>query len=241
MENKKTVTPRRLAVWAIIAAAPSLTARATDLSYTYLDFQSLNNTIEKTAEQSPFPGQTVRIQTSGGNGIGAVGSYAFGEHFYFGGLLQELGHRLFGRGHEPDRHRPSDGHLRPRDGESRARLRAQIRRRARLHGGCRLRVVQLRFRIDRRRELRPQGLGRRRARRTPLEPEEAVRAVRDRPLLDGGEGRPHGAPLRVRNLGRRRAFAGTSSRASGVGIEHESGDIGVTTISMRFSFGNLPL
>ena len=55
MEDKKTVTPQRLAVWAIIAAAPSLTARATDLSYTYLDFQSLDDSIDRTAEQSPFP------------------------------------------------------------------------------------------------------------------------------------------------------------------------------------------
>jgi hypothetical protein len=52
------------------------------LSYTFLDFQSLDNAVEKTAEQTPVPGQTVRIQTTGDNGIAAAGSYALNERFH---------------------------------------------------------------------------------------------------------------------------------------------------------------
>jgi len=88
LESKKNLTTLRLAVWAISAAAPSLAARATDLSYTFLDFESLDNTVEKTATQSPFPGETVQIQTSGGRGIAAAGSYLFGERFYFSGYYK---------------------------------------------------------------------------------------------------------------------------------------------------------
>jgi hypothetical protein len=52
------------------------------------------------------------------------------------------------------------------------------------------------------------------------------------------------------DLTQHRYESGTSVKAGvrwyffeslGVGLEHETGDVSVTTISMRFSFGNLPL
>ena len=55
LEDKKTVTPQRLAVWAIIAAAPSLTARATDLSYTYPTSSRLITRSIGPQSSRPFP------------------------------------------------------------------------------------------------------------------------------------------------------------------------------------------
>ena len=60
----------------------------------------------------------------------------------------------------------------------------------------------------------------------------------------------HYSAVEKADLTAHRYESGTSIKAGfrwyffqnlGLGLEHESGDIDVTTISMRFSFGNLPL
>ncbi len=240
MENKKTVTLRRLAVWAIVAAAPSLTARATDLSYTYLDFQSLNNSVETTAEQSPFPGQTVRIQTSSGNGIGAVGSYAFGGHFYFGGYYKSSVIDY-------------SGVVTSAIATDQATGTFDL-----VMGNLALGYVHkfgdaLDFTAEVGYESSNYDFGSIGGENFDLKDSGAAASVGLRwnprkpfELFVTG----HYSAVEKADLTAHRYESGTSIKAGfrwyffqnlGLGLEHESGDIDVTTISMRFSFGNLPL
>jgi hypothetical protein len=78
------VTGKKHALWAILAA-PSLTASASELSYTFLDFQRPQSTIDATGVQTPVPGQTVEINALDGEGIAVAGSLAVGQRFYVGG------------------------------------------------------------------------------------------------------------------------------------------------------------
>lgn len=73
---------------AILGAAALLTSQAvgaSDLSYTFMDFQAIDNTVDLVGRQSPVPGQTVDIAVTNGDGIAVAGSVAAGEHFFFGG------------------------------------------------------------------------------------------------------------------------------------------------------------
>jgi len=81
------VIEKKHALWAILAM-PSLTASASELSYTFLDFQRPESTIEARGIQTPVPGQTVQINALDGEGIAVAGSVAVGERFYLGGLYR---------------------------------------------------------------------------------------------------------------------------------------------------------
>ncbi len=61
---------------------------ASDLSYTVLDFQALQQTTEATGLQTPVPLQDVAIATDSGEGIGVSGSLAIGDRFYASGSFQ---------------------------------------------------------------------------------------------------------------------------------------------------------
>jgi hypothetical protein len=61
------------------------TVSASDLSYTFMDFQAVDNTVNLTGRQSPVPGQTVDISVTNGDGIAVAGSMAVGDHFFLGG------------------------------------------------------------------------------------------------------------------------------------------------------------
>jgi len=234
------VRPQRLAVWAIIAALPSLTARATDLSYTYLDFQSLDNTIDKTAQQSPLPGQTVTIKTSGGNGIAAAGSYEFGDRFYFGGYYRSSVIDYSGVVTSPLASDQATGTFDlvasnlsigyvHKFGDK-LDFFADIGYESSFYdfgsiGGEHFDLKDSGAAAD---------LGFRWNPRKPFE------------LFVAG----HYSGVEKADLTAHRYESGTSIKAGvrwyffqnlGLGLEHESGDIEVTTISMRFSFGNLPL
>jgi hypothetical protein len=63
-------------------------ALASDLSYTVLDFQALSQTAEASGLQTPVPSQDVAITTDSGEGIGLGGSLAIGDRFYAGGAFQ---------------------------------------------------------------------------------------------------------------------------------------------------------
>jgi len=234
------VTPRGLALPALIAAALPLAAQATDLSYTYLDFQSLDNTVDKTAQQSPLPGQTVKIQASGGKGIGASGSYAFSERFYFGGYYKSSVIDYSGVVTSPLATDHATGTF---------DLVASNLAIGYMHKfGDRLDVTAD---IDYESsyydfgsiagenfDLKDSGVGARVGLRwNPRKPIEL--------FLTG-----HYSPVEKADLTNHRYDSGVSVAAGlrwyffenlGLGIEHESGDVGVTTISMRFNFGNLPL
>jgi hypothetical protein len=231
---------RRLAVWAIAAAAPSLAARATDLSYTYLDFQSLDNTVEKTAQQSPVPGQTVQIQTSGGKGIGAVGSYLFSERFYFGGYYKSSVIDYAGVVTSPIATDHATGTFDIVTSNlaigylhkfgDRLDFTAEV--------GFESSAYDFGSIAGENFDLKDTGVGARAGLRwNPRKPFEL--------FLTG-----HYSPVEKADLTKHHYESGTSVTAGfrwyffeslGVGIEHESGDVEITTISMRFNFGNLPL
>ena len=78
---------KRTLLWATLALPP-LTASASDLSYTFLDFQRPKSTVGTSGVQTPVPGQTVRINAHGGEGIAMGGSVAIGRRFYAGGAYR---------------------------------------------------------------------------------------------------------------------------------------------------------
>ena len=55
---------------------------ASDLSYTFLDFQAVSQSVEAIGTQQPVPGQTVDVVTDEGDGVAVQGSVAIGERFY---------------------------------------------------------------------------------------------------------------------------------------------------------------
>ena len=240
MQNQKTLTLQRVAIWAIVAALPSLTARATDLSYTYLDFESLDNSIDKTATQSPLPGQTVNIHISGGNGIAAAGSYAFGNRFYFGGYYRSSVIDYSGVVTSPI-------------ATDQATATFDL-------VGSNLSVgyvhkfgEKLDFTADIGYESAFYDFGSIGGENFDLKDSGAAASVGLRwnpkkpfELFVSG----HYSAVEKADLTAHRFESGTSIKAGfrwyffqnlGLGLEHESGDIEITTISMRFSFGNLPL
>jgi hypothetical protein len=240
LENKKTVTTCRLAVWAIVAAAPSLATQATDLSYTFLDFQSLDNTVDKTATQSPVPGQTVQIQTSSGHGIGAAGSYLFNERFYFAGYYKSSVIDYSGTVKSPIATDHATGTF---------DLVASNLALGYVHKfGDRLD-----FTADIDFDSSTYDFGSIAGENFDLKDTGAGASVG----LRWNPRRPfelsltgHYSPVEKADLSKHRFESGTSVTAGfrwyffeslGVGIEYRSGDVDVTTISMRFNFGNLPL
>jgi hypothetical protein len=66
-------------------ALPSVPASASELSYTFLDFQRPKSTVDASGVQTPVAGQTVRIHAHDGEGIAMGGSVAIGRRFYAGG------------------------------------------------------------------------------------------------------------------------------------------------------------
>ena len=75
---------KRFAVWAILAM-PSLTASASELPYTFLDFQRPESKVDATGVQTPVPGQIVQINALDGKGIAVAGSLALVHGLYFSG------------------------------------------------------------------------------------------------------------------------------------------------------------
>ena len=61
---------------------------ASDLSYTVLDFQALSQTVDGAGIQTPVANQTVAVNTDSGDGVAVAGSLAFGERFYALGAFQ---------------------------------------------------------------------------------------------------------------------------------------------------------
>lgn len=78
------MTGKKHLLWAVLAL-PSLTASASELSYTFLDFQRPDVSVDAFGVQTPVPGQTVRINALDGDGIAVGGSLKVGQRFYVGG------------------------------------------------------------------------------------------------------------------------------------------------------------
>jgi hypothetical protein len=75
-------------VAALVAGSGMLAAQASELSYTYVDFQALSTESDLTGAQLPVPGQTVAVRSAEGDGISIGGSMSLGERFYIGGRFQ---------------------------------------------------------------------------------------------------------------------------------------------------------
>lgn len=69
-------------------AAVSWTADASDLSYTFIDFEVLNQDVEVAGTLVPVPGQSVAARTSGGDGISVGGGVALPRRFYLSGRFR---------------------------------------------------------------------------------------------------------------------------------------------------------
>jgi len=84
------MTRRRplLSLVAAVAVTPGLAAKASELSYTYVDFQAFSAESDLSGAQVPVPGQTVAVQTTDGDGISIGGSMSIGERFYVGGRFR---------------------------------------------------------------------------------------------------------------------------------------------------------
>ena len=81
-------TLRRLIVMCALCCGLSVNAFASDLSYTFLDFQYLQNSIQTTGTQSNLAiGQTVTVNPLDGDGISVGGSMRIGNPFYLGGFF----------------------------------------------------------------------------------------------------------------------------------------------------------
>lgn len=70
---------------ALLGLLSAGTAAGSDLSYTYVDFRVLNNSLDLTGTDTPVAGQTVGIETSDGDGISVAGSVQLPAGFYLAG------------------------------------------------------------------------------------------------------------------------------------------------------------
>jgi hypothetical protein len=86
MQNGSNRARPLLPVIAGLALLPS--AQASELAYTFLDFQALDSSVDAAGTQSPVPLQTVNIATDTGDGIAVAGSMAAGNRFYVGGIYK---------------------------------------------------------------------------------------------------------------------------------------------------------
>jgi hypothetical protein len=67
----------------LIFLGPGASAVASDLSYTFMDFQVLNNRVDAVGVQSPVEGQTVTVHARSGDGMAVAGAAAMGSRLYF--------------------------------------------------------------------------------------------------------------------------------------------------------------
>jgi hypothetical protein len=57
-------------------------ASASELSYTFMDFQALDSSVDAVGLQAPVPSQTVDVAAGDGDGIAVAGSVRAGDRFY---------------------------------------------------------------------------------------------------------------------------------------------------------------
>ena len=79
---------QRISTVVISSVLFAASAAASELSYTFLDFQVVGHSIDAIGSQSPVAGQTVDVSAADGIGISISGSLAIGQHFYASGTFQ---------------------------------------------------------------------------------------------------------------------------------------------------------
>ncbi len=75
----------RSANWVFLLASAAAPSFASELSYTFIDFQAISNTVEAAGTQSPVPAQTVAVLADEGDGISIAGSVLIGTRFFVAG------------------------------------------------------------------------------------------------------------------------------------------------------------
>jgi hypothetical protein len=223
---------------AVAISLPSF-ASASELAYTFLDFEALDTSVTAAGAKTPVPGQTVQIETKDGDGIAVGGSLAVKKRFYMGGFYKSSIVDVVGQVSSP---------LTTVDLTDTFDLVQSNLYGGYIHAiGDKLDLVfQLSYEssnydfgsfVGENFDLDESGLG-------------GLFGVRWNPhraieLFVSGRYSPVAKPL----LSEGRHESGSSVSAGlrwyffenlGMGIEHESGEVDMTTISMRFSFGNLP-
>jgi hypothetical protein len=236
----KPLLPAVTAAIAIGGGMPLLQAvHASELSYTFLDFQSLNQTVDAAGVQSPVPLQTVSVATGDADGIAVAGSLAAGEKFYIAGSYRSSIVDVVGTVQSPltsvtvndefdlTAGRLSLGYLHP-IGETLELIAEVSYDTVNYDFGS---LAGENFDLD------DSGVGAQLGFRWNPMPALEIFAFG-----------------RHSSVGRANLSAGTLEsdttahagfrvyffRDLGVGLEYESGPLETTTISMRFSFGNLP-
>ena len=76
------------APWILVLSGLASISLASDLSYTVLDFQAVSQSVDAAGIQTPVPSQTVAVNTDSGEGVAVAGSLAIGERFYALGTFQ---------------------------------------------------------------------------------------------------------------------------------------------------------
>ena len=228
-----------VASWSSLPHGQSSLAQASELSYTFLDFQRLDNTVEVAGVQSPVPLQTVSVNTRGGDGIAVGGSMAAGDRFYLSGVYRSSIIDFSGIVTSPlatlnvadefdlTLGRLSLGYLRP-IGEELDFIAEISYDSVNWDFGS---LAGENFDLD------DTGVGAQVGLRwNPVRSVELFAFARQ-------------SPVAKPNLSTRTLESDTTAhvgvrvylfRDLGIGLEHESGEVETTTISMRFSFGNLP-
>jgi hypothetical protein len=87
MSIRKTLSASLIGCASLAAATPG-TVWASDLSYTFLDFQALDSSIDLRGFQSPVPQQTIDIDVEGGDGVAVAGSLALPGRWYLNGSFR---------------------------------------------------------------------------------------------------------------------------------------------------------
>ena len=226
----------------IVATGMSLLqgpAAASELSYTFLDFQSLDQTIGAAGVQSPVPLQTVSIVAGDGDGIAVGGSVAAGQRFYIAGAYRSSIVEAQGIVESPlaavtvqdefdlTHGRLSLGYLFP-VGET-LDLIAEVSYDTVTYDFGSLAGENF--------DLEDSGVGGKVGLRwNPIPAFELFAFARHSPLGKANLTTLEFESDTTAHVGLRWYFFSDL----GLGIEHESGDVETTTISMRFSFGNLP-
>jgi hypothetical protein len=232
------VTAQKYAPWALLALAP-FTASASELSYTFLDFQRPEVSVDAFGVQTPVPGQSVRINALDGDGIAVAGSLKVCQRFYVGGSYKSSIVDVTGV--------ISNSLVTLNVADTFDLIQSNLTFGYVLPIGDELDVIAEisydsanydfgsfageNFDLD------ESGVGGRIGLRwNPILPVELYLFGRHSPLAKA-------------DLSQRTFESGSSASAGvrwyffenlGVGVEYDSGDVDTTTISMRFSFGNLP-
>ncbi len=219
--------------------ALGMSASASELSYTYVDFRVLSNSVDGSGERFPTPNQRVEAQTGDGDGISVAGALALPGRFYLVGAFSSSIIDVENRITSPLTELVVDDEFDLITSRLGLGYQRELAPRFDLTFEVTYETGELDFGslAGESFDTDTSGVGARLGFRwNPREPFELFASAGTSPYgklsLDDGE-LESGT---VMNAGLRWYFF----RDLGVGIDYQSGDLSNITLSMRFSFGRLP-